>query len=344
VGATQLQRIQVGKESVKGTAVTAGKVLTGIKGQIEDMSELQIRQLDYQTGLMTGSNQGTPVFVSDTWKVSLDGDATPENLVYILNAGWDSATPTTSAAVLTAGWAFGAPTTATNPLQTLTTQTGDNTEQLKGSYSMITDFELSGKVNDVWKIKGNMVGRSVTAASTGFDTATPLPATPLAVNNNKWFMDPASGTVGTTALTGTVREFSIKPKSMYHQKTYQDGVLYPTGDGQGEASATLDLVIEYNSNAIALRNSWKQGQAKRVRVLNGANPTATPAVYVDMAGYISKVQPLGDSDGNSTVGVTLTCAPRAPATWTSPTSRLTIRLPEGFNPFVTRNPLLFGLT
>jgi hypothetical protein len=30
VGATQLQRLQVGKETVKGTAVTTGKILTGI--------------------------------------------------------------------------------------------------------------------------------------------------------------------------------------------------------------------------------------------------------------------------------------------------------------------------
>jgi hypothetical protein len=64
VGATQLQRLQVGKESVKGTAVTTGKILTGILGQIADTSELKIVQNTYQTGLMGGSNQGTPVFVS----------------------------------------------------------------------------------------------------------------------------------------------------------------------------------------------------------------------------------------------------------------------------------------
>jgi cellulase/cellobiase CelA1 len=310
MGATQLQRIQVGPETVKGTAVTTGKVLTGIKGQIADMSELKTVQNDYQTGLMTGSDQGAPVFVSDVFEVALDGDFTPENGAYLLNAAWGSATPATTASVLTAAWTFAAPTTAINSPKTLTVQTGDNTEQLKGSYGLITDFEIKGAVNDVWKFTGKLQGRSVSAASTGFDSATALAATPLQTNMTKVFMDAASGTVGTTQLTATVREFSLKPKSGFHHKQFQDGVLYPTSDGQAKPEATLDLVLEYNSNAIGLRADWKNKAAKRVRVLNGASATATPAVYFDVAGYVSKFQPLGDKDGNSIVGVTLTCAPQ----------------------------------
>jgi hypothetical protein len=309
VGATQLQRIQVGKESAKGTAVTTGKILTGIKGQIADDSELKIVQNTYQTGLMGGSNQGTPVFVSDVGSVSLDGDFTAENGVYLLSAGWGSATITSTAAVLTAGWAFGAPTTAINSPVTLTTQTGDNTEQLKGTYGLIQDWEIKGAVNDVWKYTGKMMLRSVTAASTGFDSATALAATPFVTNLTKVFVDPASGTVGTTQLSATVREFSIKPKSGFHLKQFQDGVLYPTGDGQAQPEVGLDLILEYNGSAIALRNAWKTTLQKRVRILNGASATATPAAYADITGYFTKFDPIGDRDGNTIIAAHLDSAP-----------------------------------
>jgi hypothetical protein len=309
VGATQLQRIQVGKETVKGTAVTTGKILTGILGQIADTSQLQITQNTYQTGLMGGSNQGTPVFVSDTAEIALSGDFTAENAVYLLNAGWGSATPATTAAVLTAGWAFNAPTTAINSPTTFTTQTGDNSEQLKATYGLISDWEIKGAVNDIWKYTGKMMLRSATAASTGFDTATPLAATPFVTNLTKVFVDPASGTVGTTQLTATVREFSVKPKSGFHQKQFQDGVLYPTSDGQAQPAVTLDLILEYNGSAIALRNAWKTTLQKRVRILNGTTVSATPAAWIDVTGYFTKFDPIGDKDGNTIVAAHFDSAP-----------------------------------
>jgi hypothetical protein len=70
MGQTRLQRIQVGLETTPGTGVTAAKLLTGILGQIEDTSAFALVNIDYQTGLLTGNQSGSPVFMNDYAEVA----------------------------------------------------------------------------------------------------------------------------------------------------------------------------------------------------------------------------------------------------------------------------------
>jgi hypothetical protein len=81
---TRLQRLQVGLESTAGTPVSTAKLLTGIMGQIEDTSAFALVNVGYQTGLLTGNNTGTPIFMNDYAEVALDGDFTYENAAYLL--------------------------------------------------------------------------------------------------------------------------------------------------------------------------------------------------------------------------------------------------------------------
>lgn len=312
MGAYGLRRIQVGAESTKGTAVTAGKVLTGIDGQIEDMSELQTKKEEYYSGLLPGSQSGTPVFVSDTCEVAIEGDATYENLSYLLNSHWKSVSPTTAATSDT--WLFPAPTTAANSPKTMSIQTGDDTEQLKCTYGLLPELNLKGSVNDTLKVSGKFAGRSVTAASTGFDSATNISATTMPFNLCKLYVDASSGTVGTTLLSATLIELDLKSNSGVHHKQFADGNLPPTSDGQARPEVTLDVVLEYNSNAITVRDDWKNKREKRLRFLSGTATTANPSFYVDMAGYWVKAKKIGERDGNTTIAATFRCLPAGTTT------------------------------
>jgi hypothetical protein len=311
MGAYGLRRIQVGKETTKGTAVTAGKILE-LEGQIEDTSELQMRPADYNTGLLPGSNSGSPVFVSDLAECGFEGDFTCEVAPYILSAGWASAAPVTAATGST--WVFPAPTTAINTPATMTVQTGDNTEQQKATYGLIPEFSIKGATNDTAKTSGKFMLRSATAASTGFDSATNLAATTMPVNLFKIYSDPATGTVGTTQLVATVRDFDIKVKSKFHHKQFADGNLAPTSDGQGRPEVEIDLVLEYNSTAVAIRNQFESISQRRLRFQSAATVTANNTFYMDAAGYWSNPKKIAEKDGNTTVAITFKALPAGTTT------------------------------
>lgn len=315
MGQTRLQRIQVGLETTPGTAVATAKLLTGILGQIEDTSAFALVNIDYQTGLLTGNNSGSPVFMNDYAAVALDGDFTFENAAYLLNAGWQ-AVPGLTAATAGSGmyFDFGSPTTAANTIKTMTIQTGDNTEQIKGNYGFVTDFSLKGTANETVKYSGNVMLRAASAVTTGFDAATAIAGTPMQANLFKLYIDAASATAGTTQISATLREFSLNVTNGYHAKQFMDGTASYTSHGQDRPAASLDVVLELNAQANLIRQDFKARNMKRLRLLINSAATSNPAFYTDLAGYWSKMQKIGDNNGNSVLAGTFTCAPAGTTT------------------------------
>lgn len=327
MGQWGLHRVQWGAESTKGTAVSAAKILTNLDGQIEDLSEKQIKQLEYYSGLLAGDSQNAEVFVSDMGQIPLEGDATYESLAYWLNAGWKAVTATTSAG--SANWDFTPPTSAANVVKTFTMQAGDNTETLTMNYCFLSEWELSAETNDTTKLSGTMLGRQVQAVAS-FSAATAISATPMAGNLWKLYSDAVTGTVGTTQISATLRKFSLKNTNGFHQKNFMDGVLYPTSDGQARPELSFEATYEYNANATQARTDWKANTQKRVRLLHGASPTANPSFYADLPVTIEKVNPIEDSDGNTTVVVNYRIIPVGATT-------------ADFARFVLNNSLTSGL-
>jgi hypothetical protein len=209
---------------------------------------------------------------------------------------------------------FGAPTSAPNTVKTGTIQTGDNYEQLKAVYGFVTNFSIKGSANEVVKFSGKAQLKAVAAVTTGFDTATPIAGTPMQSNLFKFYADAASGTAGTTQVTGTLREFSLNVDTGLHPKQFLDGSASYTNHGQDRPSATLDVVLELNANSNTIRSDWKARNQKRVRLLINSAGTTNPSFYMDLAGYWSKMQKIGDKDGNTIMAATFTCAPAGTTT------------------------------
>jgi hypothetical protein len=316
MGQTRLQRIQVGLETVPGTGVTAAKLLTGILGQIEDTSAFALVNIDYQTGLLTGNQSGSPVFMNDYAEVQLDGDFTFENAAYLLNMGWQSVAGATAASAASGMvFDFGAPTSAPNTVKTGTIQTGDNYEQLKAVYGFITQFSIKGSANETVKYSGKAQLKAVSAVTTGFDAATAIAGTPMQSNLFKLYADPASGTAGTTQVTGTLREFSLNVDTGLHPKQFLDGSASYTNHGQDRPKVTLDVVLELNANSSAIRSDWKNRNQKTPAPLDQQRRDDQPqSFYKDLSGYWSKMQKIGDKDGNTIVAATFTCAPAGTTT------------------------------
>jgi len=312
MGSYDLRKVQMAVESVKGTAGTAFRIMTGLDGQIKDASELKQEELEFYTGMLTGDYNSTPVFVSDIAELKLEGDLTAENAVYMLANWWQDVSPTVSTA--TATWVFNPPTTATNTRKTHTIETGDDYEQLRATYAIATEFEIKASANDVTKVSTTFAARSVTAVTTGFSAATAISsANYYPANLWKIYSDPTGSSVGTTQLTSTLREWTLKGKNGAHQKQYMDGVLYPTGDGQARPSISLDLVLEYNTNAALARQQWKAKTMRRIRLQQGAATSTMYGMTVDLAAYINDVDTISSAEGNSTVGVSLMLAPAGTA-------------------------------
>jgi hypothetical protein len=165
----------------------------------------------------------------------------------------------------------------------------------------------------VVKFSGTAQIKAVTAVTTGFDAATAIAGTPMQSNLFKLYMDPAGGSVGATQLASTLREFSLNVDTGLHAKQFLDGSASYTSHGQDRPSVTLDVVLELGVNSNLIRTAWKTSAQKRLRLLINSAGTTNPSFYQDLSGYWSKMQKIGDKDGNSIIAATFTCAPAGTA-------------------------------
>jgi hypothetical protein len=159
-------------------------------------------------------------------------------------------------------------------------------------------------------VEASWIGRDV--VDTSFTGALTVPAL-LPVNHitfggSSFYIDATSGTIGTTAVTGTLLSFELDVTTGLKAKWTNLGkdfdFVYFDRDS---FSATLKLVYEHNAGADAQRDLYEAGTARQIRLLfNGATfgtpgtAYSTETFIIDAAGVYTAM-PQGDIDGNATV-------------------------------------------
>lgn len=304
-GARWAHRIYLGRESVMGTPVAATTIWRGVGGNLQD--DREIVTVDEQIGVLVKSNRA---YLSRLGG-SLDMAATPatyQQILHILEAGIKTIGTGASDGAGTGKIYDYAMGTTVNTLKTYTIETGDNQQAEEMEYGFVESFTLSGERGQPVMMSAKWQGRQV--ANTTFTPALVVPAVEeIITSKGSFFIDPVNGTIGSTAVTGTLLSWELQVTTGWRTKYVADkgqlffDFIYFDPD---QFEATFTATYEHNATAVAEKGLWRANTPRliRLRIPGSSNATAgttysTKMLQIDMACRYTKFDALDADEGNS---------------------------------------------
>lgn len=301
MGRKHFRFIQLGQESVAGTAVAATAIWRG-NGVLSDDREVVFVNEDI--GNLGGSDR--------TYIPKLGGsisfDETPasfEHLPYIFSAGIVDVTAGTADGGGTDYiYEYSMNTTSENSVQTYTIEGGDDQQAEEMEYCFVNQFSLSGNGGEAVMVSADWMGRQV--ANTTKTAALSLETIESVLfNKGKLYIDAATASIGSTQITGSLLGFQLDCMTGWNTKETADGNLYFNFIYQAPPELTCQLTFEHDSNAVAEKTNWRNEAALNIRLLFEGSAFGTPGttysnhtLQIDMAGKWENIDPIGETNGN----------------------------------------------
>lgn len=303
MGTKALRHIQLGAETVEGTAVAATTIWHG-PGTMEDLSEVVFVNED--VGYVSKSDAAYSPKKGARFTFEETG-CTFEQLPYLLAASVESVvTGAADGAGTSKIYQYDFNTTSVQAIKTYTLEGGDDAESEEAEGAFVESFVINGRGGDTWMMSANWLGRQVTTSTkTG---ALSIPVVEYAIfGKTKLYLDAIGGTIGTTQLTGTFLGFELRVTTGHAFKYSGDGNLYPTiryfnGDSY---SVELDITFEHDATGVARKVDWRALTPRLLRIQCEGAAVGTPGttytyktIRIDCAAKVEKVDPIGNQEGN----------------------------------------------
>lgn len=290
---------QIGVESTAGTAVSASKLL---------------RYMSLEPGISINFNRFRPMGQrvasaitpgQDFSEWGVTGAGTYSELIYPLSSimGTTTASATDTSAF---AWVWSPAARTELAAKTYTVESGSSTRAQKATYALFTGLEVTFNRTDGVSLGGAMIAQqlqdniSLTASPTAIEDKPILP-THLDV-----YVDPTSGTLGTTKLT---RDFNA-----VFRCTDMFGPVWPINSALAsfgahveiEPTIQMEITVAADSQGMGFLANARLGETRYLRmaaIAPGASygfagaATVAYTVMIDMAGKISNINAFDDQDG-----------------------------------------------
>lgn len=244
-GVKNLRRLQLGKETVAGTAVVATTRWRG-PGVLKDTREVE--EFESQFGILGQTDASAVVALGG----QVDLAATPltfEQFPYLLAMAFGG--PTTGAADGIGTdkiYTTNVPTTSLPTLQTYTLEGGDNNEVERLEYVYCTKFSIVGQPKKAITMSASLMGRQVARFGSGF-TAAAIPTVEEALfQKSKVYLDAIGGTPGTTQVANAVLGYKIDVSVPTVPKFTADGNLYFSFPQYVEQTISGEITFEHDAS------------------------------------------------------------------------------------------------
>lgn len=304
-GVKGLRKIQLGKETVAGTAVAATTIWRG-QGVLDD--DREIVQPSEDIGLLVKSDRTYIPRVGAILEMD-EAEATFEQLPYIMAASLDGVV-TGAADGVGSGkiYQYDQAATVSNAVKTFTIEMGDDQRVDEMEYSYVEEFSLKGAKGEAVMMAATWRGRQAT--DTEFTGALSVPTVEeILFQKGKLYIDPT--TIGTTQKTATWLGFSLKVPGGWKAVYTGDGNLYFTQavyKGHKDNPITGEIILEHDATAEAEITAARAGTLRLIRmVFQGSALTTAGTAYtyktlkLDMAAKYTKVPKLEDEDEDDIV-------------------------------------------
>lgn len=304
-GLKALRRIQLGQETVAGTAVAATAIWRGI-GTIDDARETVFPEED--VGFVSPVDRAyTPKLEG---LLAMDPiEATFEQLPYILTAGVkDVTTGAADGAGTDLIYAYPFSTTAKNTIQTFTLEGGDDMGAEEFNYCFVPDFVLSGESFAAWMMSANWIGREVTPST--FTGSIALPTVEeILFSKTKLYIDAIAGTIGTTQISDTLLSANLNVVTGFRPVPTGDGNLfYSLHALKQRPEVLLTITFEHDANSLAEIVNWRAETPQLLELIcEGSAVASAGTLYtyktliIDLTGRWESFEKIGEQDGNDVV-------------------------------------------
>lgn len=302
MGSRYFSKVQYGKESTRGTAVAATKILLGHTPSVGSDRKLVFPRED--VGINTEAVRGFihQYLYENTLSIEHGYyQALPMMFGCGLKGG---VTPTeTTSSQGDYAWNFSPSLTAANSPDALTIELGDDVQAFETEYAMFKRYRISGQVSQGQdaspvSIESDFFGRQLTP--TTFTGALSLPsAEPINAKLARFYLDTSWAGVGGTEKTNILRGFDIEILTGVHPKFSGSANKYFNEHGEGLITATASLTLEGNSDADAIFDAHQAGSLAVMRLkISGAQigSGVNHSLSIDIGGRWEAVSPLGSED------------------------------------------------
>src|SRR5574342_295378 len=308
-GIKKLQRIQLGKETVAGTAVVATTRWRGPGAMLDD--QRVIEQIDELIGILNAADRDAVVQLLGMWNIA-ETPCTPEQLPYMLAMGMGG--PVTGAADgVGTGKIYQTtiPTTAKPTLVPYTLEGGDDHEVERLEYAVCKQIKISGAMGQTARMSGQVIGRQVQRFASGF-TAISVPAvSELPVQQGKVYLDAIGGTYGTTQVATTIIQFDVTIDILMVPTFTMDGNLYFSYPSYTDHKITGQITFLHDTASAGntgAKADFRARTPKLLRIDLIGDTTATPGTLystkkaiIDLPTRYLNPGPLADNSGNDIV-------------------------------------------
>lgn len=305
VGVSKLRRIQMGRETVAGTAVAATTMWRGL-GTIKDNREVVFP--DEHVGYLSGVDRSyTPKLEAN---ISFDSvPATFEQLPHIFEAGIKTDTPAQDGAGTGYLYEYPFATTSQNTIKTYTIEGGDNIQAEEMEYAFVDSFTLSGVAGEAWMVSANWIGRQV-SKTTFTGSLSPVSVEEMIFGKTKLYIDAVDGTIGSTQISDTLLSAEITFNNLNTPVYTANGYKYLSFTKQPGAEITLNMVFEHNSGSVAQKDLWVAETPRLIRLITEGSALGTAATYTyktfiqDYAGKYAMFEKIDEQNGNDIISAT----------------------------------------
>lgn len=300
-------KTQIGTEATKGTAVAATAIWRGPAGHISDERETYFPK--EHIGNMPGKDRA--ITTQKFARLAMpEADATFEQLGYILGSALEAESGVQDGTGSGYIYTFDSPVDSVPALSSIksrTIETGDDQQAEEMEYAIVNDFTLRGRGKEPLKVSANWFGRQ--AVQSTFTGSLSLPSVEeILFNKAELFIDDASGTIGSTQISGELLEMEFRYVSGWEPRFTPSGELYFTLARFKEQEAILNLIFEHETNSIAEKEDWRDETSRLIRLQIEGSAVTTPGTtysnktfILDLAGRWMSWEPVSERDGFSTI-------------------------------------------
>jgi hypothetical protein len=302
-----LSKVQFGLESARGTAVAADTLLLGAEIAAVPVDRVPVFPEDALGVRARSSRNPIYQYLAQNTLTIPHGyfEILPFFLSLATKGGVTPAEQTPAEGDML--WNHTPSLTATNAIDTVTLEVGDDTDAYEVEYVMFERLKFAGVVAQGTdeapvSIEADYFGRQVTKTSfTGAITAPTV--TTMNAGLSRFYADPLWANIGTTEVTSLIRAWELEILTGLHPKFFGSANRFFDTHGEGFIDVMLNLTFEGGASADAERDLFVAGtqQAIQIQVLGpqiGAGDVNS--LIFSVYGAYENVIPLAEEDrGNN---------------------------------------------
>ena len=301
MGVQLLSYLQLGKETVKGTAVAATRRMDP---GLDSAFQVDFMQ-NFHEGRAAGRRNPISYATSMGTMVTINYQTDAYGIAYNqLHTFFQFPDGGTAVGVGTAVWTHNYGGTAAGSFVTYTAEYGDNVQEYEAEYVFAKDWTLSADVGGMTQLSATLVGRQSTKS-----TKTSLNSVdPVRIPSYLWQWKHAAtqaGIGGASFESGQLKSFSLQMATGLTEGKFLDGQPYFTQALETlPANGQLHLVVNHDASAVSELYDKAAAGTPTFFQLSAAGPTLYAAT-VTGCWIPEKVQPLsGVIDGMTMLDVT----------------------------------------